>query len=213
MKIIQCGKSIIYRIFYTRNLANRRHYPPLYPRKTPFSLYFFGIIPLSIGIIFRFFVHPSVHPSVYPTPFSEKNRTGIGRVSNGVQRVVKSPVFRFYFGLLRRRRVSSVQKRLGVRQSLVPIAVVAYTASPLRAFFERELYFCHPFARPDYNRTKKAALFAAPNDTEIIPNYTFRFNRPSSWVSCNSLFLFTLTSYFSILYFVLFVFPPLCESG
>ena len=59
---------------------------------------------------------------------------------------------------------------------------------------------------------KKAAIFAAPNDTEIIPNYTFRFNRPSSWISCNSLFFFVLTSHFPISYFVLFVFPPLLRQ-
>ena len=60
---------------------------------------------------------------------------------------------------------------------------------------------------------KKAAIFAAPNDTEIIPNYTFRFNRPSSWISCNSLFLYTLTLYFLSLYSALFVFPPLVANS
>ena len=127
--------------------------------------------------------------------------------------MVKSPVFGGLFWAVETTIDSSIEKRRRVRLSRVPIAIAAYTVSPRRAFFERELYFCHAFARPDYNRMKKAAIFAAPNDTEIIPNYTFRFNRPSSWISCNSLFLFVLTSHFPIPYFVLFVFPPLLEPG
>lgn len=78
-----------------------------------------------------------------------------------------------------------------------------------RAFFELELYFCRTCAKANYNRMKKAAIFAALNYTEIILNYTFRFNHPSPRILYNYLVLFILTFFFPIPYFVLFVFPPL----
>lgn len=58
---------MICRIFYTRNLANRWHYPPLYPRKTPFCSTYLALSPCE-SVLFLYFLstHLSTQVSTQP---------------------------------------------------------------------------------------------------------------------------------------------------